>query len=86
MELVRTDVARGYKVIDAFTTPAQKLYVTYQCKGPGKLAFGDLFTIGPCDGQVGTVTLLGQAGRHETTRVVASPDTKWRVLVERPVA
>lgn len=60
------------------------MYVSYQCLGPGKLRFGSLFAIEPCDGEPGTVTLRGQAGVHAGLKVEVADGTRWRVLVEEP--
>lgn len=84
IELMRTDPRRGSATIATFSTPASTLYVTYQCLGPGQLAFGSLFAIEPCDALPATVKLLGQAGRHPSITVNVEPGTRWRILVERP--
>jgi hypothetical protein len=83
VRLARVVNHRGPMTLNRFSTPKSVLYVTYICAGSGKLSFGSLFSVEPCNGVAATATLRGQAGDH-VIHVDVSPQTEWRVVVERP--
>jgi hypothetical protein len=56
--------------------------VSWSCLGPGKLYFGKLFDVSPCDGLSATSTLQLTPGRAQQITVTVSPTTTWRLVVQ----
>ena len=79
--MVRIDYQVGPKSLPAFTPKGEKLYVTFSCLGPGKLALGTLFTMSPCDGTSTTTALRGQTDKRQTLTLDTDMSTQWRLLI-----
>jgi hypothetical protein len=80
--LVQIPSATGTQALAPFVPGGETLYVTFSCRGPGELALGTLFTLGPCDGSSATVALEGQQKKRLDLTVTTDESTTWRLLIQ----
>jgi hypothetical protein len=56
-------------------------YFETSCLGSGDIAIGNLFSNGPCVGEVTVSTLPGYEGRRVAIDIHASSSTVWEIFI-----